>query len=668
MAIHTCCHGIALLAVAVLPLAHSFQNLGVLNRRHHLAKRFRLYTSWEDLSGDGGVLKRVLEPGANDGAAKPRHRSLCNVDFELRLVPAGSRSPLDEEVPSPSPPSIEAETVLGSATGYKFSLRATSEVLASARAKTTTPMVDASLPGFHLALPTMANGEVAELRLSPEYAFGAAGVPPRVPPNAAVACTLRLGFHQRYATGEVGKAEADAWADQVRADPLLKQSTIAACEKEAAEELAANAAPPGAQATEGAAKVAGDEEVAGGKQTERRRALEAQTVPELRALLKAKGLKVSGAKAALIERLVVAEAGNEATSATAAVEVIAGAEVETTGGGAATAAAAEMATAEEAAAAKEVASAVDVESSAAATAKPAKERMVLPADVEWSSVPASSILGDQDDGSMYARSARMFADEVDKSAVDPSVRVCGVESAPISMSVAAAAALDVVSAPDESGGPSEASAAAEAAGVAQRQQWLEGAEQRVASVSWDESTASLDLIVAFKADDNSLGGDRSDGGASAPKLVRASDLEVTIKARSFKVVYHPPASTPPPRPVEGSDSAGVVLAAGELCNTIDTDASFWWIEDPPVDTGTEEVDEDEHNNVVEDNNAEVSEGGTEDEPLPKFWHSGASEAVQAPAKANAAVRATLVKRRPAIWAGVWKAELLASRAEADKKE
>jgi hypothetical protein len=617
--------------------------------------------AWEDLSGDGGVLKRVLEPGSNNGAPRPRHRSLCNVDFELRLVlPVGATSHLGDA--SPPPPPAETEVVLGSAAGYKFSLRATSDVMATAKAAaaaastsasaltSAAPVVDASLPGFHLALPTMATGEVAELRLAPAYAFGARGAPPRVPPHAVVVCTLRLGFHQRYATGEVGKAEAEAWANQVRADPLLKQSTIAACEKEAAEDLEASAADAAgaAAATADAAAMAA---VAA-----RRTALQGRTVPELKAELKAKALKVSGAKAALVERLAAADATEAA------------------------AVAATQATAAAAKAASLKAAAADVAAAAASAvaAKPAKERVVVPADVQWKSVPASSVSGDPSSSSSggssasstSARAARMLSDEGGKSAVDPRATVCGTESSPISTSVAAAAALDTAAAagaPAAGGsGKLAAAEAAEAAGAEQRARWLRQAASRAARVSWDESANSLDVIVAFCADGG--GG----GGLGVRSPVRAADLEVTIKARSFKVVYRPKSPVEAAALSSSAGSAagatealrgeGTVLAAGELCAAVDPDASFWWIEDPPTD----ESDADSGDALGPgDEGSAGSETIGDGSPLVKFWRSGA--AVQAAAKANTAVRATLAKRRPAIWAGVWKAELMASRAELAEK-
>ncbi len=49
-----------------------------------------------------------------------------------------------------------------------------------------------AIRGWEVALPTMLHGERAELTLQPSYAFGAAGFPPRIPPNATVVCDLTL--------------------------------------------------------------------------------------------------------------------------------------------------------------------------------------------------------------------------------------------------------------------------------------------------------------------------------------------------------------------------------------------------------------------------------------------------------------------------------------------
>ena len=111
----------------------------------------------DDITGDGGVLKDVLKPGAGD---------------ELGPYP-----------PVPS----------------RVKVRHTTTVDDAARTAVDAGVVefhlgdDERVPrGWHKGVRTMRKGEEAELILAPAYAHGAAGRPPSVPEGASVRCRLEL--------------------------------------------------------------------------------------------------------------------------------------------------------------------------------------------------------------------------------------------------------------------------------------------------------------------------------------------------------------------------------------------------------------------------------------------------------------------------------------------
>jgi hypothetical protein len=114
---------------------------------------------WRDLSGDGGCLLKHLHSSPSRGAAA-RERMFASVHYCATL---------------------EDGTVLSDSRsgGEPLELRVGMEP-------------SEAVPGWDLALPHMHVGDVAELQCRPQYAFGKAGAPPLIPPNAAVQFKLEL--------------------------------------------------------------------------------------------------------------------------------------------------------------------------------------------------------------------------------------------------------------------------------------------------------------------------------------------------------------------------------------------------------------------------------------------------------------------------------------------
>lgn len=103
-----------------------------------------------DLSGDGGVLKKILQEGTSD----EQPSSGCKVSLHYTgTLTDGTKfdSSLDRNEP------------------FEFELGKGVVVKA-----------------FDLGIASMKKGEKAILTCAPEYAYGAAGSPPNIPPNATL--------------------------------------------------------------------------------------------------------------------------------------------------------------------------------------------------------------------------------------------------------------------------------------------------------------------------------------------------------------------------------------------------------------------------------------------------------------------------------------------------
>ena len=498
---------------------------------------------WEDLSGDGGVLKRLVSPGRDDGAARPRRRSLCNIDLELRLLhTCGGGSNSDSSRDSNSSSSggdsnggggdDDQGELLGRTTGYTFLLRGQGEVLSEGPAAKGGIGEDA-LRGFHLALPTMRTGEVADLRLRWDYAFGADGVPApscvseggaergrAIPPGAAVGARITLRHHAQYASGEPGPSEVESWDARVRADPMLKQSTIATYERieeaeaeaKAAAKAAAKAGPaPKVGAGGGAAGRSGGPGLASG-----RPGVGGSQAGGFSGGGGGGGDGGSGGQGALADTQILGRAQGSVAPP----------------------------------------SSCSFSSSAGAASPPSPPQP-----------PAMPSVGARK--ARPRQSARLISDpaEVAKGVrVDPRMRVRGVESAPASHAAGNAAGAAPPSGAPPRPGP--------------------------AVVSWDETLATIDVLVAFPPRSGSTGSTGSTGssgksrsgvGEDTSQLLRAAELAVHIGKRRIRVGIRRRGGSGDSGGGGGGKDAGAeeeeVLAAGDLAGVVDPDASFWWIED-----------------------------------------------------------------------------------------
>ncbi|XP_072969015.1 peptidyl-prolyl cis-trans isomerase FKBP20-1 [Typha angustifolia] len=148
-----------------------------------------------DLTGDGGVLKRVIKKAKDDAITPSENLSLVDVHYEGTLAETG-------EV---------FDTTHEDNTIFSFEL-----------GKGTV------IKAWDIALKTMKVGEIAKITCKPEYAYGSAGSPPDIPPNSTlifevemVACRPRKGA----TVGSVSDEKA-------RLEELKKQREITAANKE----------------------------------------------------------------------------------------------------------------------------------------------------------------------------------------------------------------------------------------------------------------------------------------------------------------------------------------------------------------------------------------------------------------------------------------------------
>ena len=139
---------------------------------------------FDDLTGDGGVLKRTLFPGTG---ATPPADAVALLHLQSAVHPGGA--PL--------------HCSLDTAGWYRLDLRS---ALTDVR-------------GLELGAAAMRKGEVAELVCAAPYAFGAAGdADLGVPPGAAVRFEVRLFGWETTGRRELpGAAELVAWARRLKA-------------------------------------------------------------------------------------------------------------------------------------------------------------------------------------------------------------------------------------------------------------------------------------------------------------------------------------------------------------------------------------------------------------------------------------------------------------------
>ncbi|AQK86447.1 Peptidyl-prolyl cis-trans isomerase [Zea mays] len=148
-----------------------------------------------DLTGDGGVLKTVVRKAKDDAIAPSESLPLVDVHYEGTLAETGEVFDTTHEDNSI----------------FSFEIGQ-----------------GAVIKAWDIALRTMKVGEVAKITCKSEYAYGAAGSPPEIPPNATlifevelVACRPRKGS----SLGSVSDEKA-------RLEELKKQRELAAATKE----------------------------------------------------------------------------------------------------------------------------------------------------------------------------------------------------------------------------------------------------------------------------------------------------------------------------------------------------------------------------------------------------------------------------------------------------
>ncbi|CAA2997663.1 peptidyl-prolyl cis-trans isomerase FKBP20-1 [Olea europaea subsp. europaea] len=148
-----------------------------------------------DLSGDGGVLKTIVRRAKPDAIAPSESLPLLDVHYEGVLAETG-------EV---------FDTTHEDNTVFTFELGQGSVIKA-----------------WDIALKTMKVGEVAKITCKPEYAYGSAGSPPDVPPDATLVFEVEL-VASRPRKGSSLSSVSD---ERARLEELKKQRELAAAVKD----------------------------------------------------------------------------------------------------------------------------------------------------------------------------------------------------------------------------------------------------------------------------------------------------------------------------------------------------------------------------------------------------------------------------------------------------
>ncbi|KAL6853652.1 hypothetical protein ACP4OV_019681 [Aristida adscensionis] len=138
-------------------------------------------TETVDLTGDGGVLKTVIRKAKADAVKPSGSLPLVDVHYEGTLAESGEVFDTTHEDNSVFSFEIGEGTVI---------------------------------KAWDTAVRTMKVGEVAKITCKPEYAYGAAGSPPEIPPDATlifevelVACKPRKGSSLESVSEEKARLE-----------------------------------------------------------------------------------------------------------------------------------------------------------------------------------------------------------------------------------------------------------------------------------------------------------------------------------------------------------------------------------------------------------------------------------------------------------------------------
>ncbi|KAL6980562.1 peptidylprolyl isomerase [Sarracenia purpurea var. burkii] len=181
------------LSLSFLPQLSNSANQA--NRTSQVTENLEVMSDAIDLTGDGGVIKTLVKRAKPNAIVPSDDLPLLDVHYEGILAENG-------EV---------FDTTHEDNTVFTFELGAGSVI-----------------KGWDVALRTMKVGEIAKLTLKPEYAYGSAGSPPDIPPDATlifeielVACRPRKGSSLNSVSDE-----------RARLEELKKQREIAAALKE----------------------------------------------------------------------------------------------------------------------------------------------------------------------------------------------------------------------------------------------------------------------------------------------------------------------------------------------------------------------------------------------------------------------------------------------------
>ncbi|KAI3519944.1 hypothetical protein L1887_09164 [Cichorium endivia] len=148
-----------------------------------------------DLTGDGGVMKTIVKRAKPDAIAPTDNLPLVDVHYEGTLAETG-------EV---------FDTTHEDNTIFSFELGKGSVIKA-----------------WDVALKTMKVGEIAKITCKSDYAYGSAGSPPEIPPNATLVFEVELvGCRPRK-----GSSVASVSDERARLDELKRQREMAAAQKE----------------------------------------------------------------------------------------------------------------------------------------------------------------------------------------------------------------------------------------------------------------------------------------------------------------------------------------------------------------------------------------------------------------------------------------------------
>ncbi|KAL4576283.1 hypothetical protein LXL04_012375 [Taraxacum kok-saghyz] len=148
-----------------------------------------------DLTGDGGVMKTIVKRAKPDAIAPSENLPLVDVHYEGTLEETG-------EV---------FDTTHEDNTIFSFELGKGSVIKA-----------------WDVALKTMKVGEVAKITCKSDYAYGSAGSPPEIPPNATLVFEVELVACRP----RKGSSVASASDERARLDELKRQREMAAAQKE----------------------------------------------------------------------------------------------------------------------------------------------------------------------------------------------------------------------------------------------------------------------------------------------------------------------------------------------------------------------------------------------------------------------------------------------------